>query len=405
MTSATSPGRLRLLHIIRSADPRGGGPIEGVIQQDAAMGIAGTREIVSLDPPDAPFLEDLKISVHAMGVTPYADLGRNKLSAFGYSPKLVPWLRANVHVYDCVFINGLWNYASVGSSLVLPGGGVPYFVFSHGMMDPWFRRTYPMKHHLKQLSWLLFEGRLAAGAQAILFTSQEELKGAQGAFAGHAFKSEIVRYGTSVPEEGPDDQQAFHARCPTLMGRPYLLFLSRIHEKKGCDLLIEAFATVRERAPELQLVMAGPDQAGWVQALKAETIRLGFGEQVHWPGMLSGNAKWGAFRGAEAFVLPSHQENFGIVVAESLGCGTPVLISDKVNIWREILDGGAGFVEPDDLRGTTALLDRWLRTPAAERSAMGMNARRTFESHFDIQAAAEDVLAKVQAVARSGLSS
>ena len=178
---------MRIIQIIRSVDPRGGGPIEGIVRQDAVMGLDGPGEVVSLDPPDAPFLKDSPLRVHALGATPYAKIGGNKLAGFGYSPRLIPWLKGNSRIYDCAIVHGLWNYAAVGASRALPGGDLPYFVFSHGMMDPWFRKTYPLKHQFKQVSWLMFEGRLAAGAQALLFTTEEERALAQGQFFGHAF--------------------------------------------------------------------------------------------------------------------------------------------------------------------------------------------------------------------------
>ncbi len=389
---------MKILQIIRSVDPRGGGPIEGILRRNAAMESDGGRELLSLDPPDAPFLSDFPLPVHAMGVIPYAEIGRNKLASFGYSARLVPWLKSNLGAYDCAIVHGLWNYAAVGTSRVLPNGKLPYFVFSHGMMDPWFRKTYPTKHQIKQLSWLLFEGRLVAGAEALLFTTEEERILAQGEFLGHAYNGEVVRYGSGAPEgDATADLAAFATACPGVAARPYLIYLSRIHPKKGCDLLIRAFAKAASRAPHLQLVMAGPDQTGWVTQLKAQADELGVGPRVHWPGMLQGAAKWGAFRGAEAFVLPSHQENFGIVVAESLACGTPVLISDKVAIWREVVSAQAGYVAPNDAEGATSLLSRWLETPAAERVQMRVRARAAFKTHFEAKAAAQDMLSRMRA--------
>ena len=108
--------------------------------------------------------------------------------------------------------------------------------------------------------------------------------------------------------------------------------------------------------------------------------------------MLAGEAQWGAFSAADAFVVPSHQENFGIAVVEAMACGTPVLISNQVNIWREITQDGAGFADDDDVAGTTRLLLKWLQTPEQERAAMRGSARRSFVRRFEITQATESLL-------------
>ena len=168
--------------------------------------------------------------------------------------------------------------------------------------------------------------------------------------------------------------------------------MGRIHEKKGCDLLVQAFARVAALDPQLHLVMAGPDQTGWVPTLQAMAASLGITERISWPGMLKDDLKWGALYSADAFVLPSHQENFGIAVAEALACGVPVLISDKVNIWQEIQADGAGLVDADTVAGAESMLRRWLALDAGERARLREQARRTFESRFAMEATANDLL-------------
>ena len=116
------------------------------------------------------------------------------------------------------------------------------------------------------------------------------------------------------------------------------------------------------------------------------------GDSILFPGMLTGDAKWGALSAAEAFVLPSHQENFGIAVAEALACGTPVLISNKINIWREIEGDGAGLVENDDVAGTVNLLKAWVAMPNESRAAMRENARKCFTNRFEIERATDSLL-------------
>ena len=385
---------MRLLHIINSVNPVSGGPIEGVFRQDGATRDLGLREVLSLDHPDDPWVASSPIKVHAMG-------GRKAkggfLGHYGYSPDMVPWLKAHVGDYDAVIVNGLWNYATFGASRVLPHAQTPYFVFTHGMMDPWFRQTYPLKNLAKQGFWQFCEGPLTKGAKAVLFTTEEEKLLARGEFWGADYKEQVVGYGTATaPVKTPAQATAFAEKTPDLKGRPYLLFLSRIHPKKGVDLLIEAFARTAALQPDLQIVVAGPDQTGWVATLKARAEALGIADRLHWPGMLQGDAKWGAYYGAEAFILPSHQENFGIVVAEALACGKPVLISDKVNIWREIKAGGGWLVEPDTVDGAEALLRGWHALSGADRAKMGEAGRAVFTGNFDMAVSAPNLLRMIE---------
>lgn len=353
-------------------------------------------EIVCLDAPDAPFLKAMPIKVHAVGPR---HLMPRPLAHYHYAPDFVPWLRANVGNHDVAIVNGLWNYAPFGAARALPGGPTPYFVFPHGMMDPWFKRTYPVKHAAKQAFWLAGEGRLMAGAKAALFTCEEEKLQARGQFWGHSYQETVVGFGASPPPlRTAELEKAFRTAVPTLGQKPYLLFFSRIHRKKGCDLLIEAFARTIEKNPGLDLVIAGPDQTNWRLELERLALELGVADRIHWPGPIYGDGKWGALYGAEAFVLTSHQENFGIAVAEALGCGTPVLISDKVNIWREIEQGNGGLVEPDTAEGATQLLSRWFDAPLPERQALSAGATRVYDRHFDVRQTAPALLATIESM-------
>jgi glycosyltransferase involved in cell wall biosynthesis len=396
------PAPMKLLHVIGSVNPAHGGPIEGMLKQAEATRAECECEIVCLDQPEDPWVEAVPFTVHALGVSAGYPL---PLRHWRYSPLLAPWLRRNAREYDAVIVNGLWNYSAFGASRVLPGGPVPYYVFTHGMMDPWFRRTYPLKHAAKQLFWTVGEGRLMAGARSVLFTTEEERLLARGQFLDHRYRETVVGYGTATPPApGPEQTEAFKAAAPKLGHRPYLLYLSRIHEKKGCDLLIEAFARSRALSgageADLQLVMAGHGSESLIQSLRNLAERLGVSDSIHWTGMILGDAKWGAFYNAEAFILPSHQENFGVVVAEALACGTPVLISDKVNIWREVAAAGAGLVQPDTVEGATALIHDWLKLPAEARRAMIGNGKALFQRSFDINSVGPALIEMIRRTAK-----
>jgi glycosyltransferase involved in cell wall biosynthesis len=205
-------------------------------------------------------------------------------------------------------------------------------------------------------------------------------------------REQVIAYGTAAPAGDPALQRhQFLDRFPVLAGKRVLLFLGRIHPKKGVDLLIEAFAVVASADPSLQLVIAGPDQVGWQEALERQAEALGIGDRISWPGMLRGDLKWGAFHAAELFCLPSHQENFGIAVAEALACGLPVAIGEPVNISGEVAEAKAGLVHADTSEGTREALQQWLALDDAERRAMGERGLALSAQRFEIGAAARDM--------------
>jgi glycosyltransferase involved in cell wall biosynthesis len=376
---------MRILHIMPSVDPRGGGPTEGVRQRGLRLVEMGHAvELVTLDDPAAPHVAAYPLPVHALGPT----RGR-----YGYTPRLVPWLVAHADRYEAFVVNGIWQYHSLAAWRALTRLGRPYVVFTHGMLDPWFKRAYPLKHLKKWLYWPWADYRVLRDAAAVLFTSEDERQLARQSFWLYRASEQVVAYGTAEPPQDRERlREVFLAAHPQLRGKRIVLFLSRIHEKKGCDLLVQAFAEVAAADPTLHLVMAGPDPDGWVPRLRAMAADGGVAERVTWSGMLQGELKWGAFHAAEVFALPSHQENFGIAVVEALGCGVPVLISDKVNIWREVEADGVGLVAEDTREGIRDSMRRWLALTDEERAGFAQRAAPTFGRRFTPTAMANTLL-------------
>jgi glycosyltransferase involved in cell wall biosynthesis len=377
----------RILHSIASMNPAGGGPVEGLKQMSAVHLNEGHRvEVVSLDNPGSPWVKDGPLVCHAVGPSH---------SSYGYTPRLVPWLRSHLAEYDVVVVNGLWQYSSFGVWQAARRGRIPYLVFTHGMLDPWFKRTYPVKHLKKWLYWPWAEYRVLRDASAVLFTCEEERRLARGSFPLYRCKERVVGYGTKGPTgEAAVQKERFLDRFPQLSSGRCLLFLGRVHVKKGTDLLLRAFAATLARKPkaqtrELHLVMAGPHEHEYGIAMRKLADSLGLGQRVTWTGLLMDDFKWGAFHAAQAFVLPSHQENFGVAVVEALACGVPVLLSNQVNIWPEIEQAGAGFVENDDLAGTERLIERWLSADASSWARMRDAARTCFAEHFHVERTAK----------------
>jgi glycosyltransferase involved in cell wall biosynthesis len=371
-----SSDRLKILHVIPTLSPSSGGPAEALRQLVRAYAEIGVEpEIVCQDEPDSSWIANFAAHVHALG-------GRR--GTYGRSPLLRDWLQRNVARFDGVVIHSVWTYPSVAAAGAARGR-VPYAVFPHGMLDPWFKRRYPLKHLKKYLYWPV-QYPVLRDAKSVLFTSSLESELAPQSFWPHKWTSLVVPYGTNEPPLNMEAQrEAFQALLPQLTGRRLLLFLSRIHEKKGCDLLVEAFASVAAQHRDVDLVIAGPDKDGLQAKLAALAQRLGIAERIYWPGMLTGDAKWGAFRACEAMILPSHQENFGVVVAEALACGRPALISNQVNLWPQVEEDHVGLVEPDTLDGTRSLLTRWFDLSDAGKAEMSARAILSFKKRYSMQ--------------------
>jgi len=380
---------MKILRSIHTVNPTLGGPIESVRQSSAILARRGhVVDIVSLDASSDPWVRDFPVPVYALGS------GRG---GYSYAARFTDWIRERHAEYDAVIVQGLWRYNSFGVWRALRGTATPYFVFPHGMLDPWFKRTYPRKHLKKLLYWPWAEYRVLRDAAAVLFTSEEERRLARESFSLYRCKEMVVNYGTAAPEiDLAGAREEFLHEHPQLRGKRLIVFLGRLHEKKGCEMLIQAFLTLQHSGAEnLHLVMAGPaaDRAYFAHLRQlASTPSDGPEAAITFTGMLTGRLKWGAFSAADAFILPSHQENFGIAVVEAMACGTAVLISNKVNIWREIVNGGAGFVEDDDGEGIVRLLQKWLALPDDERTRMRANAHDLFLGRFEINQAVDSLL-------------
>lgn len=380
---------MKILRLVHSLNPAGGGVAEGVSQLTPHLNNLGASvTVATLDPPDSPWLQHHHFSTIGLGPV---------FNGYGYKRGLPARILVLARHHDVVIIEGIWNYQALATWRALRLSGIPYFVYTHGMLDPWFKRTYPFKHLKKWLYWTFAEYRVLRDATAVLFTTEQERFLASQSFWFYQAKELVVGYGTSPPPGDSDQQRKiFLARFPHLCNKRTFLFLSRIHPKKGVDLLIEAFALVADFDPLLHLVVAGPDQSGLQAQLQHRAVDLGINDRITWTNMLSGDLKWGAFHAAELFCLPSHQENFGIVVAEALACGLPVAISESVNISGDVSAGGAGLVHEDTIDGTTEALRIWLSFGKAEQQLMGKKGRELFDARFECTSVARTLLSVLQ---------
>jgi glycosyltransferase involved in cell wall biosynthesis len=387
---------MKLLHVIGSMNPYTGGPCQ-TIRNFAPRFIeqGNTLEVVCLDDANSDYLSQDAFAIHAVGQ------GRG---SWNYHPALLPWLNKNLPRFDAVILNGLWQYQGYALwQAAKKSKSPPFFIFPHGMLDPWFQKmsVRPLKALRNWIFWKTIQHRIVHQAAGLLFTCEEERRLARLPFRPYSPKQEAV-VGLGLPE--PPEYQAkmqvaFAEKCPDVGEQKYFLFLGRIHTKKGVDLLIKAYAALcrSTSSPTVpKLVIAGPGmEASYGEDMQKLASGICPPDSIYWPGMLTGDAKWGALYNCEASVLPSNQENFGIAVVETLACGRPVLISNQVNIWREIKEAGAALVQNNSVAGTTKLLSGWLNLSAGARANMAAQAKPCFQRHFSTESATRKLLAAV----------
>jgi len=367
---------LKLLRIIRSLNPYAGGPVEGLISSTPILTSYGIETTVaSLDAPSCTWLQNLPFDTLPLGPA---------LGGYGFSRAIIPSIKQALRTADAVIVEGLWQYHVYAAWRALRFSGIPYYVYPHGMLDPWFNEVYPLKYFKKKLYWPFVDSKVLRDSSGVLFTSEAELFRSRRSFTPYQVREYLVGYGASKLTHPSSYQlNQYFTSFPSLIGKDILLFIGRIHPKKGVDYLIQAFAHYAITNPNLHLVLAGPVDTSYRRTLSTLIESLSISNSITWTGHLSGPMKLAAFATADLFCLPSHQENFGVSVAESLSIGLPVCISSSVNISVAVEASSAGIVHPPTLSGTFSGLHRWLTTTPLHRSQMSENASKLYSRDFN----------------------
>ena len=305
---------------------------------------------------------------------------------------------------DFAVVHGLWQYHTLATRNACRRQRVPYIVCPHGMLDPWALRQHPAKRLLKSINWGLVTRPVLKDAAAVCFTTEAEKEAASPRLQGISSLQRVAPLGVEGPvQDASALARAWRQNHPDLARRRLLLFLGRLHPKKGPHLLIEGFARWSRQNPteaqDFHLRFVGPaDSDQYLASLHSLSEHQGLrvGDNLSFSGMLQGDSKWQELAAAEVMILPSQQDNFGLVVGESLACSVPVLLSDKVNTAPWITQAGAGFSSTPTVDGVVSLLSQWASLGPDSKSAMRLRARLLYESAFSPATAAQNFVATLQ---------
>ncbi len=275
---------------------------------------------------------------------------------------------------DGVHIHGLWDQSTFAAAAAARKHKRPYIVSAHGMLDAWALANRRVK---KAIYSALVEKANVSGAACLHALTRAE---AQNYFAyGARQPVAVIPNGVEVPKD--ISPMSFLQRFPDLQSKKLVLFLGRIHLKKGLDGLASAWKSIARDYPEAQLVLAGPDCEGTQEVIEHLIRDASLESRVTFTGMLRGEMKWSALAAAECFVLPSYSEGLSVAMLEAMGSGLPVIVSQACNV-PEIAGRGAGWVIRPEANSLSDALRECLSNPWAANQQMGNNGRKFVREEF-----------------------
>jgi glycosyltransferase involved in cell wall biosynthesis len=338
---------MKILHVIQTLSPRYGGPsinLRGLAHEQARVG-------------HQVFICTTYDHDHAWNgnVTLNGPIKENEITVWCHkayfgplllSGELALCLKRVIAGFDIVHIHGLYRFPVSYAAWSARKKGVPYIITPHGSLDPFLyrqsrygRAALPLKRIYEQF----FDIPNLNNATAIHYTAQEEAE--RTSFLKLRAKAVIVPNGLDWESYKNLPAKGFFRKHLGLTAKtPLILFLGRINFKKGLDLLVPAFVQVLRKLPQARLAIVGPDNEGYGSRVRHWCRERRIEEKVVFVGHLEREDVKRAYVDADVFVLPSYAENFGMTIVEAMACGCPVIISDQVNIWREVMDAGAGIV-------------------------------------------------------------
>jgi glycosyltransferase involved in cell wall biosynthesis len=375
---------MKILHVLPSLSAKHGGPSAAMPALAHALREADVEVTVVSTDDDGPGMHlqvPLGSEIRGQGGARHLYFRKNT-EFYKVSFQLWHWLVNHVTEFHVVHIHALFSYSSIAAAVIARRRRVPYVIRPLGVLNRWgMANRRPI---LKKLSLRWIELPLLRSAAAMHYTSQAEQLEARFAHPAIAsLPSAVIPLAIEAANQSAESAQ-FFAKFPEASGRQIVLFLSRLHPKKGLELLLEAFARVRSKVGSALLVIAGEGTAGYTASLRARANALNLSRDIVWTGFLGGDDKAAAFAAATIFVLPSFSENFGMAALEALAAGVPVILSDQVALSDEIRDADAGLVAPCEVapfaeKIVTLLLDPELR------QRFGTNSRRLVQERFSTQ--------------------
>lgn len=363
--------RRRILMVLPSIASAIGGPIRSTVANIKAIVKAEPDWEVDLATSDEELTDSWKKEVRA--ALPDGSkliIGRNIGGrTYGICPEVAAWVINKGSEYDLLVIRACLHPTSSLAAVAGKARGLPIVVCPHGTLSNY---TFRYQRRIRKwVYWQMLERWIIESANIVRCTSDAEAD----QIVERAGRSKTVVVSHPVPKPAQSD---YNNSGKTV------LFMGRLHPMKGVRLLVEAFGKVRDSMPSARLIICGDGKPEYVDKVRQDIRDNGLGRAVDYRGFVEGEEKERAFRDASVLVLPTQRENFGIVVAEAMVRGVPVVVTKGYQLWRLVSETGSGFVVERDSESVKRAIVTLLRDPKL-REIMAERGRAVAEEEFSLE--------------------
>lgn len=365
---------MRVLHVIPSVSQVRGGTSQAVLNMvkalqenniDAEIATTNDNGDGLLDVPIQKRVEYQQVPVwfsHRFSPTV------KSVREYAFSGQISQWLWRNISNYEMLHVHALFSYASTAAMAIAHLKNVPYIVTPHGLLCEW---SLQQSRRKKQIYLKLIEQENLNRSVALHFTTQQEQQ--EVSSLGLQSPSFVLPLGLSPPSSIPDARNRLRQRFNIPANEPVILFLSRLHPKKGLDYLIPALSQLTHH--RFTFILAGSGTPEYEGDINSRLVSTGLSDRAHFVGFVEGESKDLLLQGSDLFALTSHSENFGVAVLEALAVGLPVLVTPGVALASVVRQNQLGYVPELDVSAIVSALERFFSHPQAAKE-MGDRARR-----------------------------